>query len=214
MEAKFKLDRGRIPNVRVCFTLCVAKIMHAFDEVHPNLELQYFSSHRGHEQSRRVCLHWIPILVCWIPILVWGLSDACHMHFGKYTLFSAYGSTANRSMAPVAFAILFSNENKESWGKFWKFVSIHYPSLNHASITFITDQDKGETAAIKEYMPNAHRLHCSWHRANNDMLACKMGRKLYSGFWYNTSSSSSDASQQMRSNALGTSIKTRFPILS
>ena len=110
-------------------------------------------------------------------------ADACHMHFGEYTLFSAYGSTANGSMAPVAFGVLFGNEKKGSWGKFWKFVSLHYPSLNNPLITIITDQDKGSIAAIKEYMPNTHHFHCSWHHANNVMLACKKGRKLYSGYW-------------------------------
>ena len=100
-------------------------------------------------------------------------ADACHMHFGKYTLFSAYGSTANGSMAPVAFGILFGNENKENWGKFRKFVAIHHPSLNNPSVTIITDQDKGSITAIKEYMPNAHHFHCFWHHANNVMLACK-----------------------------------------
>ena len=109
-------------------------------------------------------------------------ADACHMHFGKYTLFSTYGRIANGSMAPVAFGILFGNENEESWGKFWKFVAFHYHLLNNPLITIITDQDKGSIAAIKEYMPNGHHFHCSWHRANNVMLACKMGRKLYSGF--------------------------------
>jgi hypothetical protein len=43
----------------------------------------------------------------------------------------------------IAFAILFGNENKESWGKCWNFVGHHYPSLNNPSITVITDQDKG-----------------------------------------------------------------------
>ena len=28
-------------------------------------------------------------------------ADLCHMHFGKYTMFSAYGSTANGSMSPI-----------------------------------------------------------------------------------------------------------------
>jgi hypothetical protein len=40
------------------------------------------------------------------------------MQFGKYTLFSAYGSTADGSMFSVAFTIMFGNENKESWGHF------------------------------------------------------------------------------------------------
>ena len=44
--------------------------------------------------------------------------DAAHMQFGKYTLFSAYGSTSVGSMFPIAFGIMFGNKNKESWGEF------------------------------------------------------------------------------------------------
>ncbi len=124
-------------------------------------------------------------------------ADACHMHFSKHTLFSAYGSTANGSMAPVAFGILFGNENKESWGKFWKFVSFHHPSLND-SITIITDQDKGSIAAIKEYMPNAHQ--CSLVRWGKSYIRV-----------FGTSSSSLDVSPLKTSNVRGKSIKTRCP---
>ncbi len=40
-------------------------------------------------------------------------ADACHINFGKYTLYSCYGITANCNTYPVAFVILFGNENKE-----------------------------------------------------------------------------------------------------
>jgi hypothetical protein len=39
------------------------------------------------------------------------MANACHLHFGKYTLFSCYGMTANSNTSPVAFAILFGNKN-------------------------------------------------------------------------------------------------------
>ncbi len=39
-------------------------------------------------------------------------ADACHMNFGKYTLYSCYGTTANCNTYPVAFGILFGNEDK------------------------------------------------------------------------------------------------------
>ena len=35
------------------------------------------------------------------------MGDACHLNFGKYTLFSCYGVTANCNMSPVAFVIVF-----------------------------------------------------------------------------------------------------------
>jgi hypothetical protein len=37
-------------------------------------------------------------------------ADACHMSFGKYTLHSCYGTTANYNTYPVAFGILIGNE--------------------------------------------------------------------------------------------------------
>ncbi len=36
------------------------------------------------------------------------MADACHLNFGKYTLFSCYGVTANSNASPVAFAIIFA----------------------------------------------------------------------------------------------------------
>ncbi len=45
-------------------------------------------------------------------------ADACHMNFGKYTLYSCYGTTANCKTFPVAFAILFGNKDKDGWVQF------------------------------------------------------------------------------------------------
>ncbi len=42
-------------------------------------------------------------------------ADAAHMNFGKYTLYSCYGITANRNSFPVVFGIIFGNEDKEGW---------------------------------------------------------------------------------------------------
>jgi hypothetical protein len=40
-------------------------------------------------------------------------ADAAYVHFGKYPLFSAYGSTASGLMFPIVFAIMFGNETKD-----------------------------------------------------------------------------------------------------
>ena len=48
-------------------------------------------------------------------------ADAAHMNFGKYTLFSCYGSTANANTSPIDFAILFGNEDKAGWEAFFEF---------------------------------------------------------------------------------------------
>ena len=49
------------------------------------------------------------------------MADACHLHFGKYTLFLCHGMTANSNASPVAFAILFGNENTSTQRQCWKY---------------------------------------------------------------------------------------------
>jgi hypothetical protein len=72
------------------------------------------------------------------------MADACHLNFGKYTLFFCYGVTVNSNMSPVAFAILFRNEKTSNWTKFWEYVLKLHPLMNSGDITIITDQDKGQ----------------------------------------------------------------------
>ncbi len=52
-----------------------------------------------------------------VPLLQTAVyqADAAHMNFGKYTLYSCYGITSNCNLFPVAFGIVFSNEDKEGW---------------------------------------------------------------------------------------------------
>jgi hypothetical protein len=87
-------------------------------------------------------------------------------------------------MFPIAFGIMFGNENKESWGEFWKFAAYHHPYLNDPKVTVITDQDKGSIHAIKAYLEAAHHYHCAWHRGGNIIKMCGGGKKTYSGWWY------------------------------
>jgi hypothetical protein len=94
-------------------------------------------------------------------------ANAAHMSFGKYTLFSAYASTANMTMAALGFAILFGNEDKNNWTKFWKFIKNTHPIINLNNKTIITDQDKGSIALIKDIIPEAALFHCSFHHCQN-----------------------------------------------
>jgi hypothetical protein len=94
-------------------------------------------------------------------------ADAAHLRFGMFTLYSAYGSTANSNTSPIAFAILFGNEDKEGWDHFWQFALDLHPCLNRDIMTIMTDQQKGSKAAIEQVLPNAHIFHCSKHRADN-----------------------------------------------
>ena len=94
-------------------------------------------------------------------------ADGAHTSFGKYTLFSAYASTANGNMSPLAFGLLFGNEDVKNWGTFWNFVLRVHPSLNLPEITILTDQDKGSIAAVAQEIPSAVQFHCSFHRRQN-----------------------------------------------
>ncbi len=62
-------------------------------------------------------------------------ADACHMKFGKYTLYSCYGTTANCNTYPVAFGILFGNEDKEGWMDFCDFAKSVHPSIDDTRVT-------------------------------------------------------------------------------
>ncbi len=80
-------------------------------------------------------------------------ADACHMSFGKYTLYYCYGTTANCNTYPVAFGILFGNEGKEGWMDFWDFAKSIHPSIDNTRVTIMTDQAKGLTQLIAEVLP-------------------------------------------------------------
>jgi hypothetical protein len=110
-------------------------------------------------------------------------ADAAHLNWGKYTLYSAYGTTAEAQCSTIAFGILFGNEDKESWKQFWTFTVGVHPWMNSAGSTIITDQDKGSKAAISEVLPLAFNFHCSFHRQLNINMHCKGGKKMHSAYW-------------------------------
>ncbi len=57
-------------------------------------------------------------------------ADVAHASYGKYTLFLAYGTTANGNMSPIAFGLLFGIKDTENWSKFWMFVKKIHPSID------------------------------------------------------------------------------------
>ena len=110
-------------------------------------------------------------------------ADAAHVAWGKFTLFSLYGTTANGNMFPVVLGVHFGNENYVSWSKFWQFAVETHPCLNHPDITIITDQCKGSIGAIREHAAAAHNFHCSYHRLDNVNKYCKGGQSKFSPHW-------------------------------
>jgi hypothetical protein len=113
------------------------------------------------------------------------MADACHLNFGKYTLFFCYGITANSNMSPVGFTSIFGNENTSNWTKFWEYVLKLHPSMNSGYITIITNQDKGQKNSIARHLQQVGHFHCSWHRRQNIIKMCGGGRSKtqYSALW-------------------------------
>jgi Zn-dependent M32 family carboxypeptidase len=66
-------------------------------------------------------------------------ADGAHSNFGKYTLFSVYGTNANGHMTALAFGLLFGNEDKTNWSHFWTFVKRIHPSVDALTKTILTD---------------------------------------------------------------------------
>jgi hypothetical protein len=109
-------------------------------------------------------------------------ADAAHMSFGKYTLYSVYATTANATMPALGFALLFGNEDKESWMHFWQFIKKIHPIINQFNFIIITDQDKGSLLAMEDIVPLAGRFLCSFHHQQNIVKKCggRKGHKLLS----------------------------------
>ena len=90
-------------------------------------------------------------------------ANGAHSSFGKYTLFLAYATTANGNMSPLAFGLLFGNEDTKNWSKFWRFVKKVHPYIDSPEVTILMDQDKGSIAAISKEVIQAAQFHCSFH---------------------------------------------------
>jgi hypothetical protein len=55
---------------------------------------------------------------------------------------------------PVALAIIFGNEDKEGWTRFWKLVQGIHPTIQEPKNTIITDQQKGSIPALADVLPS------------------------------------------------------------
>jgi hypothetical protein len=105
------------------------------------------------------------------------------MNFGKYTLYSCYRITANCTTYPVAFRILFGNEDKEGLMDFWDFAKSVHPSIDDTRVTIITDQPKGLTQLIADILTLTGHFHCSCHRRQNILKFVKGGTQKYFCLW-------------------------------
>jgi hypothetical protein len=84
-------------------------------------------------------------------------ADSAYMNFGKYTLYSVYGTNANGTMSALGFALLFGVGHD-----FGTSLRRHTQPLT-SPIIIITDQDKGSLSAMEEIVPLAGMFLCSFH---------------------------------------------------
>ena len=103
-------------------------------------------------------------------------ADGVHSHYGKYTLFSVYWTNANGHMSALTFGLLFGNEDKMNWSKFWAFVKRIHPSINDLTKTIVTDQDKGLIGAVKEIFKCTAQFMCTFHHRQNILSRCGGGK--------------------------------------
>jgi hypothetical protein len=103
-------------------------------------------------------------------------ADAAHMSFRKCTLYSVYGTNANGTMSALGFALLFGNEDKQSWTQCWNFIKKTHPIINQSNYTIITAQDKGSLLAMEDTVLLAGRFLCSFHCQQIIIKKCS-GRK-------------------------------------
>ena len=102
-------------------------------------------------------------------------ADACHVGFGKYSMYTIYGTSANSNTFLIAFGIQFGNETKEGWTAFLEFVKKCHPTANTPLRTFITDQAKGLIDSIAEVFNKAGQLLCYFHRVQNILKVVRGG---------------------------------------
>ncbi len=97
--------------------------------------------------------------------------------------YSCYGTTANCNTYPVAFGILFGNEDKEGWFDFWEFAKSVHPSIDDTRVTIITNQAKGLTQSIADVLPSTGHFNYSYHRHQNILKFVGGGTQKYSCLW-------------------------------
>jgi hypothetical protein len=105
------------------------------------------------------------------------------LSFRKYALSSCYGTTANCNTYPVAFGILFGNEDKEGWMGFGDFAKSVHPSIDDTRVMIITDEAKGLTQSNAEVLPLMGHFYCSYHRHQNILKFVRGGTQKYSCLW-------------------------------
>ena len=110
--------------------------------------------------------------------------DAAHVNFGKYMIYSIYGTTAYGNTYCVGFGLHFGNETRDDWEQYFRFVRSVHPCLANSKNTIITDQAKGLIESIKLVLPEVGHFHCSFHRRQNILKVVKGGSQKNSCLWY------------------------------
>ena len=91
--------------------------------------------------------------------------------------------SSNGNTFPVCLAVVFGNEDKDGWTRFWNFATQIHPCINRPVTTVITYQQKGSIPAFAEVVPLAVIFFCSFNRRENIKKFVRGGNGAYSCMW-------------------------------
>jgi zinc finger SWIM domain-containing protein 3 len=107
--------------------------------------------------------------------------DACHTKSQfPMMLMIVCSIDANNNVLPLLWALV-PTENEEWWIWFLSFLASCFKVMNEEDCIFISDRDKGITAAISSQFPTALPAHCCQHIADN--IQQQYGVKCRLLFW-------------------------------
>ena len=95
--------------------------------------------------------------------LVTGV-DAAHINGpggGVYCLLVMVD--ANRNTVALAWGHYADNENDEVWLSFMEWVKLNLPGLDSDNVTAVRDGKKSISKALRDHLPEVHRLYCVRH---------------------------------------------------
>ena len=107
--------------------------------------------------------------------------DACHTKSQfPMILMIVCGINANDNMLLLLWALV-PTENEEQWTWFLTFLATYFAVMNENDCIFISDRDKGITAAVSSQFPTALPAHCCQHVADNIQQQYRV--KCWPLFW-------------------------------
>jgi hypothetical protein len=112
-------------------------------------------------------------------------ADAAYMSFGKYTLYSVYGTNANGFMSALGFALCLAMRTSKVGCNFGTSLRKHTQLLTSPIIQSSPTRTRVLFLAMEDTVPLAGRFLCSFHRQQHIIKKCGGGKvqKALSALW-------------------------------